>query len=135
MLLMQLKNNEKFAFLNLAYYIANIDGEFEQEEKDIIEEYCAEMGIDNVSYDLEKFNLEDTLNKILSSKSKKIVLLELMILIHSDDKFHRFEQGVIDKIANQFDVSQNQLNIYSQWGKMASSLYQQGNLFLENDLS
>jgi len=134
MLLMQLKNNEKFAFLNLAYYIANIDGEFESEEKSIIQEYCAEMGIDNVVCDLEKFNLESTLDKILSMRSKKIVLLELMILIHSDNKLHRFEQSVIDKIASHFSVSQNQLNIYSQWGKMASSLYQQGNLFIEDEI-
>ena len=131
MLLMQLKNTEKFAFLNLAYYMANIDGEFEQEEKKIIEEYCAEMGIDNVSYDEEKFDLEETLCKIESVKSKKIVLLELMILVHSDDKFHRFEQNVIEKIANYFQISTKERAIYSQWGKMASSLYQQGSLFLE----
>ncbi|MDF1874623.1 tellurite resistance TerB family protein [Sulfurimonas sp. SAG-AH-194-I05] len=135
MLLMQLKNNEKFAFLNLAYYIANIDGEFEQEEKNTIEEYCAEMGIENVAYNEDMFSLEDTLKQISSLKSKKIVLMELMILIHSDDKFHRFEQGIIEKIADNFYISKNQLVIYSQWGKMASSLYQQGNLFLEDGLS
>lgn len=131
MLLMQLKNTEKFAFVNLAYYIANIDGEFEQEEKNIIQEYCVEMGVDNVIYDEEKFDLEETLSKIESLKSKKIVLLELMILVHSDDKFHRFEQSIIEKIANHFGISSKQLGIYSQWGKMASSLYQQGSLFLE----
>ena len=90
------------------------------------------MGIDNIACNLEKFNLIDTLNKIVSSKSRKVVLLELMILIHSDNKFHRFEQSVIDTIANHYNISQNQLQIYSQWGKMASSLYQQGSLFIED---
>ena len=47
MLLMKLNNTEKFAFLNLAYYIAYIDGEFERKEEYIIEEYCAEMGIES----------------------------------------------------------------------------------------
>jgi hypothetical protein len=57
-----------------------------------------------------------------------------MILIHSDDKFHKFEQNIINKIANSFQISQNMLNIYSQWGKMASSLYVQGKLFLEEEI-
>lgn len=131
MLLMKLKNEEKFAFLGLAYYIANIDGEFEQEEKDIIQEYCAEMGIESTEYNMSEFNLQETINKIKTPKSQKIVLLELMILIHSDDKYHKFEQNIIDKIANNFQISQNDLNIYSQWGKMVSSLYMQGKLFLE----
>jgi len=130
---MKLKNEEKFAFLCLAYYIANIDGEFEKEEKDIIEEYCAEMGIESREYHTNKFNLEETLQKIKTPKSQKIVLLELMILIHSDDKFHRFEQNVIDKIANYYHISQNRINTYSQWGKMASALYSQGKLFLEEE--
>ena len=128
---MKLKDEEKFAFLGLAYYLANIDGEFEQEEKDIIQEYCAEMGIESTEYDMNKFDLQETINKIKTPKSQKIVLLELMILIHSDDKYHKFEQNVIDKIANSFQISQNNLNIYSQWGKIASSLYMQGKLFLE----
>jgi len=132
MLLMKLKNEEKFAFLGLAYYIANIDGEFEQEEKDIIQEYCAEMGIESTEYNMSEFNLQETINKIKTPKSQKIVLLELMILIHSDDKYHKFEQNIIDKIANNFQISQNDLNIYSQWGKMASSLYMQGKLFLND---
>lgn len=134
MLLMKLKNEEKFAFLNLAYYIANIDGEFEKEEKDIIEEYCAEMGIDNAQDDIDKFNLEETLQKIKTPKSQKIVIMELMVLVHSDDKFHRFEEKIIDKIANYYEISQNRLDTYSQWGKMVSGLYSQGKLFLEEEI-
>ena len=134
MLLMKLKNEEKFAFLGLAYYIANIDGEFEKEEKDIIEEYCAEMGIECAEYDADKFDLDEAIKKIKTPKSQKIVLLELMILIHSDDKFHKFEQNIIHNIANSFQISQNRLSIYSQWGKMASSLYAQGKLFLEEEI-
>ena len=131
MLLMKLKSEEKFAFLSLAYHIANIDGEFDIEEKNIIEEYCAEMGIENIDYNINKFVLEDTLKQIKTLKSQKIVLLELMILIHSDDKFHRFEHKVIENIANFYNISEQQLNLFSQWGKMSSAVYLQGKLFLD----
>ena len=134
MLLMKLQNGEKFAFLNLAYYMANIDGEIDKEEKDIIQEYCSEMGIDNIDYSVDKFNLEDTLSKIKTLKSQKIVLLELMILVHSDNKYHRFEQNVINKIANYFGISQKKVDTYSEWGKMASALYSQGNIFLQEEV-
>lgn len=132
MLLMQLQNGEKFAFLNLAHHIANADGELDREERDIIEKYCSEMGVDNINYNEENFNLKETLDKIKTPKSQKIVLLVLMILVHSDNKYHRFEQNVINDMANHFQISKNQLEIYSEWGKMASGLYRQGNLLVQD---
>ena len=130
MLLMKLNNKEKFAFLQLAYYIAYIDGEFETKEENIIEEYCVEMGIETIPFNLEEFNLEETLEDINTSYSKKIVVLELMILIHSDDRFHELEMEVLDNIIKAFNISKEQLVLYSQWGKMVSALYVQGKLFI-----
>ncbi len=132
MLLMKLKSEEKFAFLALAYHIANIDGEFNIEEIETIEEYCAEMGIDNIDYRENEFILEEILNKIRSKKSQRIILLELFILIHSDDRFHEMEHKVIEHIAHYYNISQHNLEIYSQWGKISSSLYMQGKLLLED---
>lgn len=132
---MKLENNEKFAFLKLAYYLANIDGEFDLEEKNVIDEYCAEMGLDDIDMDLENFNLEDTLKEIKSPQSQKITLLELMVLIHSDDKLHRFENKVITDIAMFFNIPSHYIDIYSQWGKMASALFLQGELFIKEELN
>ena len=132
MLLMKLKNEEKFAFLALAYHIANIDGEFDIQEIETIDEYCAEMGIDNIDYGEENFNLEENLLQIKSKKSQTIVLLELLILVHSDDKFVQLEDRIIEEIALFFNISLSQLEVYSQWGKMCSSLSYQGKLFIEN---
>lgn len=134
MYLMKLENNEKFAFLKLAYYIANIDGELDLEEINVIEEYCAEMGLEDIDMDLEGFNLQEVLKEIKSARSQKITLLELMVLIHSDDKFHKFESKVITDIAMAFNITQHQLDIYSQWGKMTSALFLQGELFIEEEL-
>ena len=131
MYLMKLENNEKFAFLKLAYYIANIDGEFDLEEMNIIEEYCAEMGLEDVDMETENFDLKEVLDEIKSPKSQKITLLELMILVHSDDKLHKFEHKVIMDIAIAFNFTQRDIDIYSQWGKMASALFSQGELFID----
>ena len=58
MLLMKLQSREKFAFLQLAHYLARVDNNFGKEEEDIILDYCDEMGIDNIdSFDNSKFDL------------------------------------------------------------------------------
>ena len=135
MYLMKLENNEKFAFLKLAYYMANIDGELDLEEINVIEEYCAEMGLEDVEIDLNDFDLDKVLKEIKTPKSQKIALLELMILVHSDDKFHKFENKVISDIARFYNIPQHTIDTYSQWGKMASALFLQGELFIEEEIN
>ena len=49
MLLMKLEAREKFAFLQLAHYLARVDNNFGKEEEEVILEYCDEMGIEKES--------------------------------------------------------------------------------------
>ena len=128
---MKLKTEEKFAFLHLAQYVANLDGEYGPKEREIIEEYCMEMGIENVELSQEHFILEETLETFSSPKSRRIALLGLMVLVHIDDKFGIYEHKSIDKIAHIFDVSEKELHLFSMWGKAGSALYEQALVFTE----
>ncbi len=133
MLLMKLQTKEKFSFLQLAHYLARIDNEYGEKEEEIILEYCAEMGIENDDvFDIEDFSLDDTIKDFKSKKSKKIVVLELMILIHADDKFDLKERTLIQKINEYFKFSSEELELFSQWGKAVAAMYQQGKLFIED---
>ena len=133
MLLMQLHSKEKFAFLELAHHLARIDDDFGENEKEVILEYCAEMGIeDMLEYNPKNFVLEDILKDFKSKKSQKILLLELMILVHADDKFDFKEHLLIDKIAEYFGIDTSTLSHYSSWGKAVTALYMQGKLFLQD---
>lgn len=133
MLLMKLQPKEKFSFLQLAHYLARIDNEYGEKEQEIILEYCAEMGIENDNaFENDDFSLKDTLIDFKSEKSKKIVILELMILIHADDKFDFQERSLINEIKDAFKFSQKDMDFYSQWGKGVAALYQQGKLFIED---
>ena len=128
---MKLKTEEKFAFLHLAQYVAKLDGEYGPKEREIIEEYCMEMGIENVELSQEHFILEETLETFSSPKSRRIALLGLMVLVHIDDKFGIYEHKSIDKIAHIFDVSEKELHLCSMWGKAGSALYEQALVFTE----
>lgn len=134
MLLMKLETKEKFSFLQLAHYLARIDNKFGQKEEEIISEYCTEMGIDYIdNFDTEEFSLEKILNDFKSKKSQKIVLLELMILIHIDNNFHVNEQELIKKISEKFEISLNDADDFSQWGKSVAMLYQVANIFINEE--
>lgn len=129
LLLMKLKTEEKFAFLQLAQYVAQLDGEYGPKEREIVEEYCTEMGIENMDIDVKNFVLEDILTVFKSAQSQRIALLALMVLVHVDDKFGIYEHKVIDKIAHQFNLSEQEVHLFSMWGKMGSALYEQALVF------
>ena len=131
MLLMKLQSKEKFSFLQLAHYLARIDNDFGAREEEIILEYCTEMGIENLdSFDMQNFSLETILRDFKSEAGKKIVVLELMILIHIDHNFNINEQILIEKISESFGIKIEDVNDYSQWGKSVSMLYEVANIFI-----
>jgi len=131
MFLNQLKQKEKQAFLILAHHIARSDGDFAEEEKAVIEKYCMEMQTDNIDYKEDDFDIYDVLSEFKSPRSKKIVILELMALIYSDDYLHEREREVLEKILEEFDLSYSLSIVYTEWAKTMLSLFKQGNALLD----
>lgn len=131
MLLMKLQSKEKFSFLQLAHYLARVDNKYGEKEEEIILEYCTEMGIENLdSFDFDNFSLDNILKDFKSEKSKRIVLLELMILIHIDHIFNINEKKLIQKISDSFGIDISDVNDYSQWGKSVAMLYEVAKIFI-----
>ena len=131
MLLMKLQSKEKFSFLQLAHYLARIDNKFGEREEEIISEYCTEMGIENLdNFDMENFSLDNILKDFKSEASKRIVILELMILIHIDHNFNINEQILMEKISSSFGIDLEDVNDYSQWGKSVAMLYEVAKIFI-----
>ena len=131
MLLMKLQSREKFSFLQLAHYLARVDNKYGEKEEEIILEYCTEMGIENLdSFDFDNFSLDNILKDFKSEKSKRIVILELMILIHIDHIFNINEKKLIEKISESFGIDILDVNDYSQWGKSVAMLYEVAKIFI-----
>lgn len=129
---MKLETEEKFAFIQLAQFIAKIDGEYGPKEREIVNEYCTEMGIENVEIDKDIFILEDNLQIFINKESQKIAMLGLMLLIHIDDKFGIYEHKTIAKIAQKFDFTEKEIHHFSMWGKTGAALYEQALLLTED---
>jgi uncharacterized tellurite resistance protein B-like protein len=131
MFLNRLEKEEKIAFLELAHYVARSDSDFSISEEDIINNYCVEMQIENIDFNVEKFDLYNTLGKINAERSKKIVLLEIMALIYSDNFLHEEERKVLEKILEEFNLSYQLATVYGEWAKVVLSMYVQGNALIE----
>jgi len=131
MFLNRLKKKEKKAFLQLAHHIARSDNNFSEDQKSILKKYCMEMQMDDITYDEKKFDIYNTLEKIKDRRSRKIVLLEIMALIYSDDFLHEEERKILEKILEEFDLNYNLSIVYTQWAKTMLSLYTQGNALIE----
>lgn len=131
MFLNRLEKEEKVAFLELAHYIARSDNDFSEDQKEIIGKYCMEMQIDDIDYDEESFDIYNTLDKIQNHKSRKIVLLEIMALIYSDNFLHEEERKVLEKVLEEFNLNYNLSIVYTQWAKSMLALYIQGNALIE----
>ncbi|PWE23566.1 hypothetical protein DF188_02525 [Aliarcobacter skirrowii] len=126
MFLNRLEKEEKIAFLELAHYVARSDNDFSDKEKNVINIYCTEMQISDVDFDKSSFNLGLTLSKIKSSQSQKIILLEIMALIYSDNILHQSEEIILQDIINKFQLDSKLIPIYAEWSKAILALSMQG---------
>ena len=125
MFLNKLEENEKVAFLTLAHHIARSDGDFSENEQNIIVTYCMEMQIEDINYNENSFNLNEILSVIKGDENQKILLLEIMALVYSDG-LHQEEQKILDIIIEQYNISEALSIVYSQWSKSILSISNQG---------
>jgi tellurite resistance protein len=126
MFLNRLTLKEKEAFLNLAHYIAHVDDEFCDKERDIIDKYCMEMQVDDVEWSPESFSLSVVLDAFKEESHKKIVLLEIMALVFSDGHLHQSEEETLNVIIRHFGLNPNLGVVYKEWAKSILSLFVQG---------
>jgi tellurite resistance protein len=125
MFLNKLEENEKVAFLTLAYHIARSDGDFSENEQNIIATYCMEMQIQDINYNKDNFDLNSVLLEFRSKEHQKILLIEIMALIYSDG-LHDEEQKILDQICDQFVISNTLSAVYAEWSKSILAIVTQG---------
>lgn len=126
MFLNRLSMSEREAFLELAYYIANVDSDFADTEAEIIAKYCMEMQLDDIEFNASAFDLHTCLNSFESEGSKKIVLLEIMALVYADSALVEQEDAALSEIIDHFELNPNLAIVYREWAKSILSLFVQG---------
>ncbi len=105
MFLNRLDPIEKEAFISLAVKAAEANGKVADEEYQMIEEYCIEMGIaffdaknvKPVEYAIDIYSKAD-------GKHKKIAVLEIIGLMYADGGYDDEERAFVDRFAKEIGV-------------------------------
>lgn len=110
MFLSELKSKEKELFLDLCIHAANANQVFAEDEKEMIQSYCAEMQI--APPDSYEKSVEETVrevNSISDMKSKKIIVLELLGLVLVDKEYDIKEKEFIYQVSDEIGIGRDTL--------------------------
>ena len=108
MFLNRLELIEKEAFVSLAVKAAEANGHVADEEYQMIEEYCKEMGI--AFFDARNAkNIEEVITIYSGSneQNKKIAVLEIIGLMFADGGYDNEEKAFVNRFAEGIGVSQD----------------------------
>lgn len=133
MFLYSLNADEQRAFLTLAHVLMHADGRESHEETLMLDLLCREMGIDRPT-SLEDAGLIDeqgVLGQFTDAKSQGAVLLELILLSHSDGEAHEAEQAVVSRAAEAFGLNLH-LEPMRNWALRQVALIQEASRLLSD---
>ena len=106
MYLSTLSEEEKELFLNIAYIIANSDGNYSSDEKNMISGYCREMQmeVENWHIDESMEAIADRLQQISGLRTKKIIVFEAVGLAMVDGNYDKNEQEIISGLRKKLGL-------------------------------
>ena len=107
MFLGKLSEKEKNGFISLSVHASNSNGDFAEEEKMMIQEYCKEMGIP--FFDANNAISMDEIIAVFQESDqpiKKIILLETLGLVYSNGVFDESEKGFISDFAKKIGLTE-----------------------------
>lgn len=133
MFLNRLDNNSKQLFLNLAYSVAQSDESFSNMQKELIKNYASEMDIADIDFKKDDFILENELKKVQNKDYQKIILIEILAIVYSDNIMHPAEKEIIDTMVDNWNLNSSLVTVYGEWSKSLLSLQIQGEALLEVD--
>lgn len=126
MFLNELNEDEKEVFLNMANLAIMIDDEATKNEDDLLKVQAHECDIPN--FFPKFFNLDDLLSKLEKSSmlSKKVILIELMAIWEADKRWDEREITMMNKIANHFAVSEEEVLALKNWSIKMMKTHEEG---------
>jgi len=115
MFLNRLDHAEKEAFLSLAVTAAKANGKYTDEEYQMIEEYCREMGI--TFFDSQNVKSIDEIISIYSGaeeQHKKIAILEIIGFMYAEGNYDDEERAFVKNFSDGIGVTQDTVSKFEE---------------------
>ncbi len=122
MFLRIMNQEEKKKFLEFAYKVANIDGEYAEEEQEIIDSYKNELDLDTIG---DTGSIEELIDFFASKTEslKKVILFETVGLVNADDKIEKEESDVLSLMNDKFGFNAEISNKINATAKKLQEVY------------
>lgn len=106
MYLSLLNTKQKKLFLSLAYNLAVSDGDFSENERQVINSYSVEMNLEFKMEDIDNDinRVVNEINSICEIREKKIIVFEMVGLAMADYNFDDGEREIIQKALSIFGL-------------------------------
>jgi DnaJ-domain-containing protein 1 len=117
---------QKEAFLELAHYVAKLDGAISSKEQEYLETYLYEMDMTPDEYQPQDKELRDILAIVEGEEVRNIFLLEILGLIFADGEYHSEEKKAVETIKLGFGISEERYEACKTWVRKLTELYQEG---------
>lgn len=134
MYLGRLNNEQKNLFLDLCIHGANSNNDFADDEKEMVNAYCAEMQIP-VRY-TEETDLDSCIDRLIQISSKeeiRAILIEITALILADDICDEQEEVFMQKFIIKAGISNDEYKRVSEMLARLSTLYKELNDFVSGN--
>lgn len=131
MYLNKLDTQAKEIFLLLAHHVARSDESFSDMQKSLIGGYLDEMNIEDSDFQEDTFNLEECLSQVTDEYQQKIILIEILAIVYTDNVMHPAEKEIIDTIVDTWNINSSLVVVYGEWSRSLLSLHIQGEALLE----
>lgn len=105
-----LSNEKKHLFLDLELYLSNADGEFSEQEKNIIDAHCMEMHIDCNKYQCV-LPLDEVYKKLegCTPEEQHIIFIEMLATVIADEIYHKEEKKIVETLAKILNIKSNEI--------------------------
>lgn len=131
MFLNKLDKQAQEVFLHLAHHVARSDESFSDMQKILIDGYLKEMDIEDINFKEDEFSLVDCISIVTDKEFQKVILIELLAIVYTDNVMHEAEKEIIDTIVDTWDINSSLVVVYGEWSRSLLSLYIQGEALLE----
>ncbi|MCM1165917.1 MAG: TerB family tellurite resistance protein [Lachnospiraceae bacterium] len=131
MYLGKLNDEQKNLFLDLCIHGANSNNDFADDEKEMVDAYCAEMQIPVRYVEETDFNAcVDRLIAISSAEELRAVLIELTAIILADDICDDMEEAFMQEFIKKAGIPDSEYRHISQTLAELSTIYKKLNNYV-----
>lgn len=123
MFLTQLTEPEKRAFMKLARDLVALNGVV-AEETEMLEAACREMHVEPVAGLALTF--DEACRAFQSLRSRKVALMELMLLAKADGHVQHEESALVLEVARCFELPDEAVTWSRRWAELVSELWRSG---------